>query len=128
MLGSDHRVAQVERGWWATSVGPSVADGGDDQLVTGEPHPDPSVDELMRHRVAHPLDRNGGVPVDPPGGAECDGERPLGQAGAAHGTFLGQGLLEVVSGLPEMAGPPVGLGAVWRVLGGILLQAPNLPS
>lgn len=48
-------------------------------LVAVEAGPDPGVDQVVRDRIAHALDGDGGLPVHPPRGAEGDGEGLLGQ-------------------------------------------------
>jgi hypothetical protein len=76
-----------------------LAHGGDDEFVAVKPRPDSSIDQLMRDGVTHPLHRDRGVPVDPAGGAERDGER-LSWQRMQPLAFLGQRLGRAAAGLP----------------------------
>lgn len=80
-----------------------LADSGDDQFVAVEAGPDPSVDQLVRDRVAHGLDRDRRVPADPAGGAERRRERTLGQR-VQPVLFLGEPLGRLAPGHLVRAG------------------------
>jgi hypothetical protein len=137
VLGEDRRAARgrsrvpgdLDRTHpWSAAVDRGV-DRGDDQVVAVEADADPGVDQLVGHRVAHPVDRHGGVTVHPPGGAERHGERRPRQR-VQPGLLFGQHLHRRPTGLPmhprvdllapgparrleHHRGPPVDLQSVW---------------